>query len=139
MTTLENQMMERAEQQFRNIEKLTAGSEEHAKATTAANITVDRLNKMREIRIEEKKLEIEREKLKAEEKKLEIEREKLKAEQRNNLIKTLVTIATFTAGAGITIWANVDSKKFEGAYTHTTSAGRQSESKLLSFMDRVKV
>lgn len=125
MTTLEKQMMERAEQQFRNIETMTAGSEEHAKATTAANITVDRLNEMRKIRIEEKKLEL--------------EREKLKAEQRNNLIRTIVTVVTFTAGAGITIWANVDSKKFEGAYTHTTSAGRQSESKLLSFMDRVKV
>ncbi len=125
MTTLEKTMYERAEQQFRSAETMDAGSEDCTKATNIANCTVDRLNELRKIRLEEAKLEH--------------ERAKLKAEERDRLVKNIMTGVTFGVGVLVTIWANIDSKKFEGAFTHTTSAGRQSESKLLSLMDRVKV
>jgi hypothetical protein len=143
MTTLETKMYERAEQQYRDAELMGAGSEECVKTTNLANGTVDRLNELRKIRLEEKKLEYEKARLEAEkareEKKLEFEKARLEADKRDRFIKNVMTGVTFGVGALITIWANIDSKKFEGAFTHTTSAGRQSESKLLSFMDRVKV
>lgn len=125
MTTLEKTMYERAEQQFRQIETMEPGSEVCVKTTNSANGTVDRLNELRKIRLEEAKLEF--------------ERQRLEADKRDRMIKNIMTGVTFGVGALITIWANIDSKKFEGAFTHTTSAGRQSENKLLSFMDRVKV
>ena len=125
MTTLEKTMYERAEQQFNQILEMDEGSEDWVKTMNGANSTVDRLNELRKIRLEEKKLEL--------------EKQKLEAEKRNRWIDTGTKVALFMVAAGISIWANVDSKKFEGAFTHTTQAGRQSESKLLSFMDRVKV
>lgn len=125
MTTLETKMYERAEQQYRDAESMDAGSEECVKTTNLANGTVDRLNELRRIRLEEKKLEF--------------EKARLEADKRDRFIKNVMTGVTFGVGALITIWANIDSKRFEGAFTHTTSAGKQSENKLLSFMDRVKV
>lgn len=89
---------------------MEAGSEEQTATIEVANSIADRLN----------------------------EKEKLKGERADRWIKLGVTVATFLASAGITLWANKDSKKFEGVATHTTEAGRSSQRNLLSFFDRQK-
>jgi hypothetical protein len=118
--------------EFVEIGKMELGTEQHLKAIQAANSVVDRLNKAEEIKVEREKLEIEKAKL-------EVEEQKLDHDKRNSLIRNILTGGTFIIATGVTIWANYDSKKFEGAFTHTTEAGKGSERRLLSLMDKVKI
>ena len=132
MSEMTHAMRKEALDEFVEIGKLEIGSEKHLKAVQAVNSVVDRLNKIEEINIEKEKLEIEREKI-------EVEEQKLNNDKRNSLVRNVLTGATFVIATGVTIWANYDSKKFEGAFTHTTEAGKNSERKLLSLMDKVKI
>lgn len=90
--------------------EMEADSDERAKAVATANSIVDRLN----------------------------ESKRLKGERIDRWVKLGVTGLTFIASAAISIWANLDSKKFEGVATHTTEAGRSSQRTLLSFFDKQK-
>lgn len=108
--TTEELMRVEADDLYEKSTEMKAGSEEQAKAVATANSIVDRLN----------------------------ESKKIKNERLGHWIKLGVTAATFVASAAISIWANVDSKKFEGVATHTTEAGRSSQRNLLSFFDKQK-
>lgn len=99
-----------AEDLYETAYGMEAGSEEQAKTIETANSIVDRLN----------------------------ESVKLKGERTDRWIKLGVTVAMFLGSLGLSVWANKDSKKFEGAFTHTTEAGRSSQRNLLSFFDRQK-
>lgn len=132
MSNVERAMRDEANKEFEELGKMKLGSEEHVKTANVANSTVDRLNEMEKINIEHRKLDIE-------ERKLDIEEKKLENDKKNNLVKNVLTGTIFVVSTGITIWANIDSKKFEGAFTHTTEAGRGSERKLLSLLDKVRI
>lgn len=130
--SVEKTMYEEAQSEFKEAGKMKLGSEDHVKTIAAANATVDRLNEIEKIKVEKRKLDVE-------ERKLDIEERKLEHDKKDRFIKNALTIGIFAASTIVTIWANYDSKKFEGAYTHTTEAGRGSERKLLNFMDKVRI
>lgn len=106
----EELMRVEADDLYEKSKDMEAGSAEQAKAVETANSIVDRLN----------------------------ESKKLKGERMDRWIKLGVTGLTFLASAAISIWANIDSKRFEGEATHTTEAGRSSQRTLLSFFDKQK-
>lgn len=124
-------MYEEVQNQYEEISKMELGSEQCVKAMNAINGTVDRLNEMEKLEIEDRKLDIE-------EQKLEIERERNENEKKDRLIKTAVGVGTFVLGTAVTIWGYVDSKHFEQGYTHTTNAGRESTRSLLNIMNKFK-
>lgn len=100
---------------YERLGELDITSDEYAKAVASANSIVDRLNEGERIKIEQ---------------------EKAKDEKRDRLIKNIITGAAFVITTGVTIWANVDSKKFERTDTHTTDAGKASTRRLLNFNDK---
>lgn len=98
-------------------DNMTIGSEEYNNAVKGTGAIIDKVIEMD---------------------KIELEKEKLQHEKKNSIIKNIMTGVTFAVGTVVTIWANVDSKRFETGYVHSTEAGRQSQRKLLSFMDKFK-
>ena len=130
--SIERTMRDEANKEFEEMGKMKLGSEEHVKTANVANTTVDRLNEIEKINIEHRKLDIE-------EQKIEIEKKKLENDKKNNLVRYVLTGAIFVVSTGVTIWANIDSKRFEGSFTHTTASGRNSERKLLSLLDKVRI
>lgn len=124
-------MMGEVKDEFEKIGKMELGSDAHVKTAGVANATMDRLIKMDEVENERKQLELK-------ERELEIEEQKLTKDRKLDKIKTIGSWVMFGICTGVSIWANIDSKKFEGAFTHTTEAGRSSERKLLGLMDRFK-
>lgn len=130
--SVERTMYEEAQKEFEEVGKMKLGSEEHVKTTNAANAMVDRLNEMEKIKVEHRKLDVE-------ERRLDIEEKKADNDKKDRFIKNCLTAGTFVASTAVLIWANIDSKKFEGAFTHTTEAGRGSERKLLSLLDKFKI
>lgn len=116
--SVEKVLYEEVIDDYERLGEMDITSEEYAKAVASANSIVDRLNEMERIKIE---------------------REKAKDEKRDRWIKNAITVGTFVIATGVTIWANVDSKRFELGNTQTTDAGKASTRRLLSFMDKVKV
>lgn len=128
---LENAVYEEVMNELGEISKMELGSEEHVKSAQVVNGMVDRLH-------ESKKLENETLKLELEAKRLEVEEEKNRNEKNNNVVKNVITGVTFVGSVVVAVWANLDSKKFEMGFTHTTEAGRASTRKLLGFLDKFK-
>lgn len=129
--SIERTMYEEALKEYDEIGRMELGSEQYVKTVQGANSIVDRLNETDRVELDKRKLEVEEEKIK-------LEQCKLENEKQDRFWRNIITIGTFVAGAGITIWANVDSKRFELEGTHTTEAGRTSQRKLLSFWDKMK-
>jgi hypothetical protein len=122
--------------ELEGVSTMALGSEEHGKTVDAVNGMIDRVVKLQQIDAEQRKLDIEREKLELEREKLELEDRKAKNESRNNKVKNVITVVTTGITFVVAVWANIDSKKFEGY--HSTEAGRLSERRLLGFMDKLK-
>lgn len=116
--TVEKVLYEEVIDDYERLGEMDITSEEYAKAVASANSIVDRLNEMDRIKLE---------------------REKAKDEKRDRLIKNIITGVSFGIATCVTIWANVDSKRFEMGNTQTTDAGKASTRRLLSFMDKVKI
>lgn len=128
---LEDLMYEELENELAELSKLNLGCDEHVKTTKATTDMIDKLNESEKIKNEKRRLDIE-------ERKLDIESERNVIEKRNGLTKSIVTGLVFAISTGVTIWANIDSKRFEQGYTHTTEAGRGSTKKLLGLLDKFK-
>lgn len=127
--TIENETMleEVIKNNFEMLKTMDVDSDEYEDAVDAQMRLVDRAIKLSQIDIEIEKANQENlAKLK------EMEDEN-KREKTRNIIK----IAMFGVATVVTIWANIDSKRFEQGFTHTTASGRESQRKLLSFMDKV--
>lgn len=129
--SVENVIREEASLEFEEIGKMELGSDAHAKAVQAANAMVDRLNESDKIENEKRRLDIE-------ERRLDIEERKVENDRKLGLIRNALTFATFVGSVGVTIWANIDSKRFEQGFTHTTDAGRSSSRSLLNLLDKLK-
>lgn len=130
--SVETIMYEEARKEYEEAGKLELGSDQHVKTIQAANSIVDRLSENMKIENEARKLDLE-------ERRLEIEEQRLENDKKGNLVRNVLTGAMFVLSTGVTIWANIDAKKFEGAFTHTTEAGRNSTRKLLSLLDKIKM
>ena len=126
---VETIMREEARRQYEEIGRMQLGSEEYSRAVKGANEMMDRLYEAEKIGNEAKRIEVE-------EQKAEMEKIRIETERRDRRTQLIVNGAIFVISAGITIWANVDSKVFERTDTHTTEAGRNSTRKLLGFMDK---
>ena len=113
------------------ISKMTLGSEDYTKTVNGVNSMVDKLNDMRRIENDARKLDIEEDKLK-------LEQERLAFDSKSQKVGNIIKVALFGVCTAVTIWANIDSKRFEMGYTHTSSAGRETTKKLLNFMDKFK-
>lgn len=122
--SVQTTLYDEALREFEEVTKFDLGSEQHTKTVQAANSIVDRLNELDKTENEKRRLDIE-------EKKLEIEEAKLKSDKQDHLIRDVITVTLNLIFVGVTIWANVDSKRFEQGYTHTTEAGRSSTRSLL--------
>lgn len=119
------------ESEVKSIGSMELGIDEHVKTAQVANNMIDRLIKVDEVENEKRKLDLE-------ERKLDIEEKKLENDKRNNVVKNVLSGLAFVTSLGVTIWANIDSKKFEQGFTHTTEAGRGSTRKLLNLLDKFK-
>ena len=128
---LENAVYEELMAELEGISKMELGKDEHTKTAQVFNTMIDRVH-------ESKKLENEAFRLELEEQKLKIEEERNRHEKFNDVVKHVITGVTFVGTIAVTVWANIDSKKFEMGYNHTTEAGRASTKKLLGFLDRFK-
>ena len=129
--SVENVMYEEAKKEFEEVGKMELGSEAYVKTVQGANSMVDRLNEAAKIENETRKLDIE-------ERRLDIEEKKNEVEKKDKFIKNAISVGTSVLYVGVTIWANVSSKRFEQGFTHTTEAGRNSTRKLLGLLDRFK-
>lgn len=132
---MKEQLMElvnkEVESEVKSIGSMELGADEHVKTAKVANDMMDRLIKVDEIENEKRKLDLE-------ERKLDIEEQKVENDKRNNKIKNVLSGIAFVTSLGVTIWANIDSKRFELGSTHTTEAGRGSTRKLLNLLDKFK-
>lgn len=117
--------------EYDEIAKMKLGSDEYVKTVQGVNSMVDRLNDLEKNENDSIKLELEADKLK-------LEQERLAFDKKGQKIGNIIKVTLFGVCTAVTIWANIDSKKFEMGYTHTSSAGRESTKKLLSFMDKFK-
>ena len=133
-TRLKDEVMSEIE----GVSTMTLGSAEHGHTVEAVNGMIDRLVKLEQVETDKRKLDLESEKLRLEEEKRDLEELKVNNEARNNKIRNVITVATTVLTVGVTIWANVDSKRFEQGFTHTTEAGRTSTRKLLGLLDKLK-
>lgn len=122
--SIQTTMYDEAKREFEEVSGFELGSEQHTKTIQAANSVVDRLNELDKIENEKRKLDIE-------EQRLEIEKAKLKNDKQDHLIRDIITVGLNVLFVGVTIWANVDAKRFEQGFTHTTEAGRSSTKSLL--------
>ena len=117
--------------EYDEISKMTLGSEDYTKTVNGVNSMVDKLNDMQRIENDARKLDIEEDKLK-------LEQERLAFDSKSQKVGNIIKVALFGVCTAVTIWANIDSKRFEMGYTHTSSAGRETTKKLLNFMDKFK-
>lgn len=124
-------MYDEALDEFEKAGTMQLGEDTHTKTVQAANSIVDRIHKAEEIENEKRRLDIEERRLDIEERKNEIDSEGRK-------MKDILTTVCFVIGTGVSIWANIDSKRFEQGFTHTTDAGRNSTKKLLNLADKIK-
>lgn len=116
---LQKTMYEGVQKDFEEIGGMDLGSEDRGRALDAANRTVDRLNEM---------------------KKIELEEQKIKNEKKHNTARLIVTAVTFVGSVLVTIGTYIDSKKFEQeGFMHSTEGGRGSSKKLLNLLDKFKM
>lgn len=113
------------------VGKMTLGEDEYSKTVTGMNAMTDRIIKMEEIELEERRIEVEAAKV-------EVEREKTKGEKLLNFAKTAGEWVIFLISAGVTICAYDDHKRFEREYSDTTSGGKHATKNLLTLMERWK-
>ena len=128
---LEDILYEELENELSEFNRMNLGSDDYVKTAKSTTDMIDKLNESEKIKNEKRRLDIE-------ERKLDIESERNVIEKRNGLTKSIVTGLMFAISTGVTIWANIDSKRFEQDYTHTTEAGRGSTKKLLGLLDKFK-
>ena len=128
---LENLLYGEVEDELGEIANMKLGSDEYTKTTNAVNGMIDRLHESKKIENETLRLEIEKDKI-------EIEKEKNHNDNTNNVVKNIITATTFVLSAGVAVWANIDSKRFEKGFTHTTEAGRASNRIILNILDKFK-
>ena len=117
--------------ELEEVKKMELGSDQHVKTVGAITSMVDRLG-------ESWKLENEERRVKVEERKLNIEADRLESEKKDRTVKNILTIGTNVLFLGVTIWANIDSKRFEQGYTHTTESGKNSSRTLVSLWNKIK-
>ena len=117
--------------EYSEISKMNLGSEVYTTTVNGVNCMIDKLNDMQRIENEARKLDIEEDKLR-------LEQERLFFDSKSQKVGNIRKVALFGVCTVVTIWANIDSKRFEMGYTHTSSAGRETTKKLLNFMDKFK-
>lgn len=122
--SIEKAMYDEVMNELEAVKKMELGSDQHVKTVGVVNSLVDRLG--------------ESQKLDNEAKRLEIEERKLDGEKRDRTIKNIITIGTNVLFLGVTIWANIDSKRFEQGFTHTTESGKNSSRTLVSLWNKIK-
>lgn len=108
------------------------GSDEHRKAAGDIAQLTDRLIRLKEVDIEQQKIEMEKarmdaekEKTSVEQQKIEMEREKMVEEKKDRLIKNGIAALGVIVPAGITITGMVLMFLFEEKGTITSGAGRK--------------
>ena len=126
---LENAMYEEVQNELNEIASMELGSDAYVRTTNCVNAMIDRVH-------ESKKLENEALRLEIENKKLDVEMDKNRDEKKNNIAKNIMSGVTFTLSMAAFIWSNIDSKKFEMGYTHTTEPGRASGRRLMNLLDK---
>lgn len=126
---LENTLYEEVQSELNEIAKMELGTDTYVKTTKCVTDMIDRLHESRKLENESMRLELE-------DKKLDVEKEKNRNEKRNNVAKNIMSGITFAVSMGAFIWSNIDSKKFEMGYTHTTEAGRASGRRLMNLLDK---
>jgi exonuclease III len=117
--------------ELESVRKMELGSDQHVKTVGTVNSMVDRLSESQKLDNEKKRLEIE-------ERKSLIEAARLESEKKDRNVKNVITIGTTLLYTGVMIWANIDSKRFEQGYTHTTEAGKSSSRALLNLLSKNK-
>ena len=122
--------------EIEGVGTMALGSAEHEKTVNAVNGMMDRIIKVEQLKAEQRKLDLEESKLRLEEEKKDLEERKANNDHKNNITRNVITVVTTALSVGVAIWANIDSKKFEGY--HSTEAGRMSERRLLGFLDKLK-
>lgn len=145
MNSVEKIMYDEAEREFQDLNGLELGSEEHTKATAAANSIVDRLNKSEEIKLRNRELDFKETELNMEKEKLDIERQKLEMEdaksKNGNLmdkVKIGVEVGLAFLFVGTSIYQMKDSQRFElYGGSQTTEAGRASERRMSNLIDKI--
>lgn len=120
------------ERQLGSLEDLPLGSQEYHQAIVDTSILLDKHNDMEKIELDRQ------EKTKSREQEKDLKNKEMKEERFDRIVKNVITVMTFGVSLGVTIWANVDSKKFEQGFTQTTEAGRSSTRKLLGLLDKFK-
>lgn len=145
MNSLEQKLYDEAEREVQDLDGLELGSEEHARATAAANSIVDRINKSEEIKLRNREIDVKEAELNIEKEKLDIERQRLESEEQKNKngnlldkVKIGVEVGLAVLATGVTIFQLKSSQRFESdGYTHTTEAGRASERRLSNLIDTI--
>lgn len=129
--SIEKVMYDEVLNELEQVKKMELGSDQHVTTVGVVNSMVDRLGESQKLDNEAKRLEIE-------EKKLSIEAQRLEGEKKDRTVKNILTIGTNVLFLGVTIWANIDSKRFEQGFTHTTESGKNSSRTLMSLWNKVK-
>ncbi len=130
--TVKELVTDELERQLGSLEDLEFGSQEYHQAIVDTSILLDKHNDIERIEIDR------HEKTKSREQEKDLKEKEMKDERLERIVKNTITVGTFIISLGVTIWANVDSKRFEQGFTQTTEAGRNSTRKLLSLLDRFK-
>lgn len=129
--SIESVLKDEVLNELESVRKMELGSDQHVKTVGAVNSMVDRLGESLKLDNEKKRLEIE-------ERKTLIEAARLESEKKDRKAKNVITIGTTLLYTGVMIWANIDSKRFEQGYTHTTEAGKSSSRALLNLLSKNK-
>lgn len=129
--SVEKAMYEEVMNELKEVKKMELGSDQHLKTVGTINSMVDRLGESQKLDNEKKRLEIE-------ERKSLIEAARLESEKKDRTFKNIATVVTNGLFLGVTIWANIDSKRFEREDTHTTEAGKSSSRALLNLWSKIK-
>lgn len=129
--SIESVLKDEVLNELESVRKMELGSDQHVKTVGAVNSMVDRL-------VESLKLDNEKKRLEIEERKSLIDAARLESEKKDRNVKNVITIGTTLLYTGVMIWANIDSKRFEQGYTHTTEAGKSSSRALLNLLSKNK-
>lgn len=122
--SIEKAMYDEVLSELEAVKEMELGSDQHVKTVGVVNSLVDRLG--------------ESQKLDNEARRLEIEAQRLEGEKKDRTIKNIITVGTNVLFLGVTIWANIDSKRFEQGFTHTTESGKNSSRTLVSLWNKIK-
>lgn len=115
------------EKRFEDLEKIPSGTEEHKTSTDALTKLIDR-------DIEMEKLEIERvEKIDNQKIEQELKMRQMKEEKTSRWTRDITNWVNLVGGAGLFVWGLIASTNFEREGTFTTSGGKYSVKKVLSW------